>query len=562
MAGGGGGGTDLEDLLRRLRQDSEIRSAEVEEQRSLVNRMEKIVDTLEGDGDDDFAALAPSLSTLTEEAELERDAQRRELHIELRDDRKVKNLCDEIDKLITQVSTDEENQVKFLGRMSDLVGALERFALGPPVTETGEQCEIIGESIESMPTLAMRMAERQRRLAQKEQANENRDSLSEAVHMRLQYERRLQVMFHRAVVRVEILGPVGSLLRAHIPAGLSIVDGFGEPGEEPRLDHAVNAVCEGPIRLVNELLERLRVEVPPGQKLTIGLRVVGLEGDPFISKSGRPPEDVHVRMNKSKLPVEPRLQDGLVLEAIRHWYMPGARWGNVQMMQTVPNVTAARRQQKLLHMCSIMPELETLVIRGPHVLEMAARRRWSRMDHYERERWVHGDWGAALLDILGNLVQHRDAIRESFYVYSTCRDETHSLPFSDLLGMRFGGTYSLLHDCEIVNNEEAKKRGLNVEEKDIKVLFLEVVFISEQRQDAGTIATFPFTKEQCDQLLERWTMEYALSLGEYLLFLLLVALAVPNVRASGPSSAPGRRPRGVSSTSSSTLRRRLTCRWA
>ena len=37
------------------------------------------------------------------------------------------------------------------------------------------------------------MAERQRRLAQKEQANENRDSLSEAVHMRLQYERRLQV---------------------------------------------------------------------------------------------------------------------------------------------------------------------------------------------------------------------------------------------------------------------------------------------------------------------------------------------------------------------------------
>merc|ERR1719463_873609 len=29
---------------------------------------------------------------------------------------------------------------------------------------------------------------------------------------------------------------------------------------------------------------------------------------------------------------------------------------------------------------------------------------------------------------------------------------------------------------------------------------------------------FPFTKEQCDQLLERWTMAYALSLGEYLLF--------------------------------------------
>ena len=44
-----------------------------------------------------------------------------------------------------------------------------------------------------MPTLAMRMAERQRRLAQKEAAKENKDSLTEAVHMRLQYERRLQV---------------------------------------------------------------------------------------------------------------------------------------------------------------------------------------------------------------------------------------------------------------------------------------------------------------------------------------------------------------------------------
>ena len=44
-----------------------------------------------------------------------------------------------------------------------------------------------------MPTLAERMAERQRRLAQREKANDVADSLSEAVHLRLQYERRLQV---------------------------------------------------------------------------------------------------------------------------------------------------------------------------------------------------------------------------------------------------------------------------------------------------------------------------------------------------------------------------------
>ena len=36
-----------------------------------------------------------------------------------------------------------------MGRMSDLVGALERFALGPETTEQGEQCAIIGTNIES-----------------------------------------------------------------------------------------------------------------------------------------------------------------------------------------------------------------------------------------------------------------------------------------------------------------------------------------------------------------------------------------------------------------------------
>jgi hypothetical protein len=537
--GSGGGGTDMEDLLRRLRHDSEIRSAEVEEQRSLVSRMERIVDTLQEGDDEEEPFLGPQISTLTDEAQLERDAERHELHVELKDDRKVKNLCGEIDRLIKQVTTEEQEQVKFLGRMSDLVGVLERFALGPEKAEAGEQCEIIGENIESMPTLAMRMAERQRRLAQKEKANEIADSLSEAVHLRLQYERRLQVMFNRAVVRVEILGPVGSQLHAHVPAGLSIVDGFENLNDHDG-DHAVNAIVEGPIRLVNELLERVKVEVPPGQKLTIALRVVGLEGDPYISKSGRPPEDVHDKRNR--MPVEPRLKDGLVLEAIRHWYMPGARWGNVQMLQTVPNVTASRRQQKMLHMCSVMPELETVIIRGPHILEMAARRRWSLMDHYERERWVHGDWGAELLDMLSNLVRHRDVLRESFYFYSTCRDETHSLPWSELIGLRFGGTYSLLKALEMVDNEEAAKRGLSVEEKEIKVLFLEVVFIAEQNQDSTVLPTFPFTKEACDQLLERWTMAYALTLGEYLLFLLLIALAVPNVSVLRAEQSAGASP--------------------
>jgi len=371
------------------------------------------------------------------------------------------------------------------------------------------------------------------------------DSLSEAVHLRLQYERRLQVMFHRAVVRVEIHGPVGSVLRAHIPAGLVMVDGFDDADDEddddmPRKDREVNAVCEGPIRLVNELLTRIKVEVPEGHKLGIVLRVVGLEGDPYISKSGKPPEDVHDKRRGTQ--TEPRLKDGHILEAIRHWYIPGAKWGNVQMLQVVPNVTAARRQQKMLHMCSVMPELETLVIRGPYVLELAARRRWALMDNYERERWVHGDWGAELLDILASLVKHRDVLRESFYVYSTCREATHSLPFSELMGLRFGGAYDLLLALEMVENEDAKKKGLSIEETDIKVLFLEIIFIAEQNNTSTDLPKFPFARAQCEKLLERWTMEYSLSLGEYLLFLLLVGLAVPNVSVLRAEASAGASP--------------------
>ena len=38
----------------------------------------------------------------------------------------------------------------------------------------------------------------------------------------------------------------------------------------------------------------------------------------------------------------------------------------------------------------------------------------------------------------------------------------------------------MLLALEMVENEDAKKKGLSIEETDIKVLFLEIIFIAEQ----------------------------------------------------------------------------------
>merc|ERR1719265_1647222 len=160
----------------------------------------------------------------------------------------------------------------------------------------------------------------------------------------------------------------------------------------------------------------------------------------------------------------------------------------------------------------------------------------------ERQLWLNGDWGAELLATLDVFARHRDSLREVFYVYGTSRQETHTLPWSQLLGLRFGGTYSLFNGVHVVDDAHAKKKGLNLNEVDLKYFFLEVIFVAEQKHSETKLPQFPFTKDKCNKLLERWTTAYALNLGEFLLLLMLISLSVPHISELRAENAPGASP--------------------
>ena len=49
----------------------------------------------------------------------------------------------------------------------------------------------------------------------------------------------------------------------------------------------------------------------------------------------------------------------------------------------------------------------------------------------------------------------------------------------------------------------------------------------ETRHAEVHLPQFPFTKQQCDQMIERWTTPYCLNGGETLLLIMLCALGVP-----------------------------------
>merc|ERR1719487_1488236 len=332
-------------------------------------------------------------------------------------------------------------------------------------------------------------------------------------------------------------------MRTSQPEGLACAEGF--EGLQQEFMARQSATTEGPVRAVNDFLSGLVLEAPVGQAAEVGvhLEVVGIEGDPYVPKGHEDPPDPGA---KKDLNTPGALPPGAILESIRRWYAPAERRGLMpQMTKAVPPVEAMRRQEKLVQLCSVMPELYTVLKLGPAIVELAARWRYPSMNLQEQTRWVHGDWGREVLTIVSLFAQHRDALREMQYVYSLERDETHTIPWSELLGVRFGAVLQLLSSIPdlVLDDEQAVKRK-KMDEADVKQLFLMVIFVAETRHSDINLPQFPFTKHQCDQMLERWTTAYSLNGGEMLLLITLCALGVPGaLDAQKASASPSRRVR-------------------
>merc|ERR1719456_1482368 len=114
------------------------------------------------------------------------------------------------------------------------------------------------------------------------------------------------------------------------------------------------------------------------------MSVVGVEGDPYVPKGH---EDPHDPSAKKDLSTPQTLAPNAIMESIRRWYAPAERRGLMpQMTKAVPPVEAMRRQEKLVQLCSVMPELYTVLKLGPAIIELASRWRYQSMDLQEQTR--------------------------------------------------------------------------------------------------------------------------------------------------------------------------------